>query len=111
PMSIDYVANGAVSDFASTAPIQGHTIGKGQLAFSVSQEGYQLGGTAEIDGMEAQVALQGSPEGDPVFRLGSSVAVADLARMGFDASSFLSGTVDFQAQPLANGDLKMAVDL
>jgi len=111
PMSIDYVANGAVSNFASTAPIQGHTIGKGQLAFSISQEGYQLGGTAEIDGMEAQVALQGSPEGEPVFRLGSSVAVADLARMGFDASSFLSGTVDFQAQPLANGDLKMAVDL
>lgn len=109
--SIDYVVNGSVADFASTQPIEGRRIDKGTLAFSASQSGYQLGGTAEIDGMTADISVEGTPTTAPVFRLGSTVAVADLAAMGFDASEFLSGTVRFAAQPLENGALGMSVDL
>jgi hypothetical protein len=111
PMDIDYVVNGTVADFASSQPIQDRRIGNGQLAFSASQEGYQLGGTAEIDGMPAEIELAGTPTTDPTFRLSSTIDVADLADMGFDASEFLSGRVRFVAQPLANGSLQMAVDL
>lgn len=111
PMKVDYVVNGSVSDFASSEPIQGRRIGDGQLSFSASQDGYQLGGTAEIDGVDTNVSLQGTPTTDPVFRLGSTIKVSDLAAMGFDASEFLSGSVDFQAQPLKSGDLQMSVDL
>ena len=111
PLQVDYVVNGTVADFASSEPIQGRRIGNGQLSVTATQEGYELGGTAEIDGMATRVALQGKPDGEPVFRLGSTVAVADLAKMGFDASAFLSGTVDFQAQPLADGELRIVVDL
>lgn len=111
PMDIDYVVNGTVADFASSQPIQDHRIGNGQLAFSASQDSYQLGGTAEIDGMAAEVEISGTPETDPIFRLSSTIDVADLAKMGFDASEFLSGRVRFVARPLADGSLQMAVDL
>lgn len=111
PMDIDYVVNGTVADFASSKPIQDRYIGNGQLAFSASQDGYQLGGSAEIDGLPAEIELAGTPTTDPTFRLSSTIDVADLARMGFDASEFLSGRVRFVAQPMANGSLQMAVDL
>lgn len=111
PMDVDYVVNGTVADFASSKPIQDRRIGNGQLAFSASQDGYQLGGSAEIDGMPAEVEIAGTPTTDPSFRLSSTIDVADLAKMGFDASEFLSGQVRFVAQPLADGSLQMAVDL
>src|SRR5690606_20484874 len=110
-MDIDYVLNGTVRDFASSEPIQDRTIDNGQLAFSASQEGYHLGGTAEINGMPAEVEIEGTPETDPTFRLASTIAVADLAQMGFDASEFLSGQVRFVAQPMADGSLQMSIDL
>ncbi len=111
PMDVDYVVNGTVKDFASAEPIQDRRIGNGQLAFSASQDGYQLGGSAEIDGMPAEVEIVGTPTTEPAFRLSSTVDVADLAAMGFDASEFLSGQVRFVAQPMADGSLQMAVDL
>ncbi len=110
-LDIDYVVNGTVADFASSKPIQERRIDNGQLAFSASQDGYQLGGTAEIDGMAADVEIAGTPTTDPTFRLGSSIEVAELAKMGFDVSEFLSGRVRFVAQPMPDGSIQMAVDL
>ena len=109
--SFDYVFNGNAKDFASKEPIEKRMISNGQLAFSASQDGYQLGGTADIDGIPAQVEITGTPTTDPVFRLSSTVDVAGLAKMGFDASTFLSGSLRFVAQPMRDGSLKMAVDL
>lgn len=110
-MDVDYVINGKVADFASSAPIQDRTIGNGQLTFMATQDGYQVGGTAEVDGMEAELSIAGTPETDPVFQLGSTVDVADLAKFGFDASKYLSGKVRFVAEPAADGTMKMSVDL
>ncbi|MEQ9636255.1 MAG: AsmA-like C-terminal domain-containing protein [Devosia marina] len=110
-MDIDYVVNGTVADFASTQPIEGRLIGDGQLSFSASQDSFQLGGTAEIDGMAAEISIEGTPETDPVVRLGSTIDVADLADFGFDASEFLGGRVRFVAQQLDGGALHMSVDL
>ncbi|MGV8830879.1 MAG: AsmA-like C-terminal domain-containing protein [Devosia sp.] len=110
-MGFDYVLNGTVADFASTKPIENRRIGNGQLTFSASQDGYQLGGTAEIDGIAARVEIGGTPSSDPVMRLSSTMDVAELAKLGFDASGFLSGSVRFVAQPLSDGSLQMAVDL
>ncbi|WP_137152096.1 AsmA-like C-terminal domain-containing protein [Devosia sp. FKR38] len=109
--SFDYVFNGTAKDFASTVPIEKRMISNGQLAFSASQDGYQLGGTADIDGIPAQLEITGTPSTDPVFRLSSTVDVAGLAKMGLDASAFLSGSLRFVAQPMRDGTLKMAVDL
>ena len=111
PMDVDYVVNGTVSDFASSEKIQDRQIGNGQFAFSASQDGYQMGGTADIDGMTAEVELEGTPTTEPSFRLGSTIGVADLAKFGFDASEYLGGKVRFVAQPMADGSLRMGVDL
>lgn len=110
-MDVDYVINGKVAGFASSAPIQDRTIGNGQLTFMATQDGYQVGGTAEVDGMEAELSIAGTPDTDPVFQLGSTVDVADLAKFGFDASKYLSGKVRFVAEPAADGTMKMSVDL
>ena len=111
PLEFDYVLNGSVADFASTEPIQDHRIDNGQLMFSASQTGYQLAGEAQVDGLQAQVAIEGTPDGDPVFQLSSTVAVADLAEMGFDASDLLTGQAQFAAQPMPDGTLQIAIDL
>ncbi|MEO8686318.1 MAG: hypothetical protein ABI414_15940, partial [Devosia sp.] len=107
----DYVLNGGLKDFASSQPIQDHKIGNGQLSFSASQDGYQLAGTANIDGMDANVEIAGTPSTAPIFRLGSTIEAKDLAAMGFDASEFLTGQVSFIAEPQADGSIRMAVDL
>src|SRR5690606_38543437 len=94
-MDIDYVINGAVQDFASAEPIQGRTIADGQLSFSANQDGYQLGGKATIDGMEADISVEGAAGADPVFRLQSTIAVADLHYMSFAGAEFLHGQMRF----------------
>ncbi len=111
--SMDYSVNGNVADFGSTVPIQTHTINNGQLAFMATQAGYRVGGKAQIDGMNADLLIEGDlKEGSqPAMTLSSTVQVADLAKMGFDASQYASGKIGFVAKPGANGTLEMAVDL
>ena len=109
--TIDYVLNGTVTDFGSSAPIQDRTINNGQLAFVASQAGYRVSGKAEIDGMAADVVIEGTPDGQPVLQLASTIDVESLKAMGFDASEFLSGQVKFTAQPNADGTLGISIDL
>jgi hypothetical protein len=109
--NIDYALNGAVSDFASTAPIQGHAISNGQIAFTASQKGYQANGKASIDGLNANVQIDGLPDGQPNLLLSSTMDVKELKSLGFDASNFLSGQVTFVAKPVADGTLQMAIDI
>ncbi|WP_299742896.1 hypothetical protein [Devosia sp.] len=110
-LGFDYVLNGAVKDFASSQPIQDRKIGDGQLSFSASQDGYRVAGTANIDGMAADVEIAGTPATAPIFRLGSTIEAKDLAAMGFDASEFLTGKLRFVAEPKADGSIQMAIDL
>ena len=111
PLEFDYALNGTMSDFASSQPIQDRKISNGQLAFNATQLGYKIGGSAEIDGMAADLEITGTRQTDPAFRLSSTVEVAELAKMGFDASDFLAGKVRFVAQPMPDGSIQMAVDL
>ncbi|MEO6013274.1 MAG: hypothetical protein ABIQ30_06785 [Devosia sp.] len=110
----DYSINGNVADFGSTEPLQNHKIGNGQLSFMATQAGYKIGGTAQIDGMNADVTIEGdlNKQGSqPTMTLSSVVNIADLAKMGFDASAFGSGKVGFQARLGSDGSIDMAVDL
>ncbi len=111
PLKLDYVVNGTVSDFGSSQKIEGRSVGDGQLAFSASQAGYQLGGTASLDGLNVEVSVQGTPQTEPVIQFGGTIAVADIAKMGFDLSDFLSGEVRVVGQPLAGGALQVGIDL
>ncbi len=109
--SIDYAVNGTVEDFASTAPIQGHSITAGQVWFTASQKGYQGTGKANVDGLSADIKVDGIPEGQPNLLLSSTLDIKDLKGMGFDASPFLAGQVRFVARPLPDGTIQMAVDI
>ncbi len=111
--SMDYSINGNVQDFGSTAPLQNHVIGNGQLSFMATQAGYRIGGTAQIDGMDANVVIEGdlNAGSQPAMTLSSVVELADLAKMGFDASEFGSGKVGFTAKLGNDGAIDMNVDL
>lgn len=110
----DYVLNGVLQDFGSSAPLQGHTIGNGQLSFLVSQASYRLTGQADIDGIPANLLIDGVISENvsaPNIELSAEVDVADFKKFGLDASEFLSGRLRFAARPLADGSIQVAVDL
>ncbi|RUT32917.1 hypothetical protein EMQ25_07230 [Arsenicitalea aurantiaca] len=109
--SLDYVINGTVVDFGSATPIEARSIDAGQLSFTASQAGYRVVGQAQIDGLPADVVVEGTLEGTPDMLLSATLAAEDLAAMGFDASEFLTGEVQFVARPMADGAIQMAVDI
>lgn len=114
PKSLDYAINGVVQDFASTAPLDNHTIGNGQLSFVASQHGFDLRGQAEVDGLPADVVVQGKLEENappPTLLLSATLNAEDLKKMGFDASEFMQGNVKFVAKPMPDGSIQMAVDV
>ena len=110
-LAVGYVLNGRIADFASSEPILERKIGNGQLAFSASQDNYQLGGTADIDGLPAELEISGTPTTRPVTKLASTLEASDLAKLGLDVSQFVTGKLRFVAQPMDNGTLQVAVDL
>ena len=111
PFRIDYVVNGSVDGFSSSEPIMKHEVGDGQLMFSASQENFQLGGTAVIDGKEAEIEFSGTPETEPVLRLAMTVTADEIREMGFDASQFFSGEVRVVGQPMPDGTFQAIADL
>lgn len=111
---LDYVINGVVQDFGSTAPLDNHTIANGQLSFVASQAGYRVAGQAEVDGLPADVVIEGKLEENaapPTMLLSADLDAEDLKKMGFDASEFIKGKVKFVARPMPDGSIQMAVDL
>ena len=110
-LGVGYVLNGRISDFASSEPILDRKIRNGQLAFSASQDNYQLGGTAEIDGMGAELEISGTPTTRPVTKLASTIDASEMSKLGLDVSQFVTGKLRFVAQPMDNGTLQVAVDL
>lgn len=111
PMHYDYVLNGTVSGFGSSQAIRNHRIGSGNFSFSASQQGYQVAGTARIDGTDAEIGIKGVGTGEPEVKLASTLDISDLAAVGFDASEFLSGKVRFAAQLMPDGTLQIVADL
>lgn len=111
---LDYAINGIVQDFGSTVPLQGRTIGDGQLSFVASQAGYKVTGQAAIDGIEADVAVDGTLEKDappPNMLVSATFDNDDLKKVGFDASEFFSGSVKVVARPMPDGSIQVAADL
>jgi hypothetical protein len=111
PEQVDYVINGTVSKFGSTQKVEGRTIRDAELKIAATQHSYRFNGSANIDGMAAEVLVEGTPTTDPKLQLASTVSVADIAALGVDLSAFLEGTVRFIASPLSDGAIDLTVDL
>lgn len=107
----DYALNGTIDAFSSTVQIEGLTLEDGKLAFAVSPAGYDVSGTAAVNGLDAQLNLAGEIEGTPQLVVSAELSVAELAELGFDASEFLSGSLLFSARPLQTGALAVSADL
>lgn len=113
--SLDYAINGVLQDFGSSAPLQGHAIGNGQLSFVASQAGYKVSGKAQIDGMDADVVVDGKlgagAPPPPELLVSATVGADELKKFGVDASEFLSGDVKMVARMMADGSMQVALDL
>lgn len=112
--STDYTINGNVQDFGSTAPVQGHTFGNGQLSFMATQDGFKIGGQAQVDGLDAALTLNGDLSGgttSPPITLAATIDLGDLKKLGFDASQIGSGKVAFVAKPNKDNSVDVSVDL
>jgi hypothetical protein len=112
--SLDYAVNGVVQDFGSTEPLDSHQIANGQLSFVASQEGFDLRGQAEVDGLPADIVIAGKLEENappPTMLLSATLDATDFKKMGFDVSEFISGSVKFVARPMPDQSIQMAVDV
>jgi hypothetical protein len=107
----DYALNGSVEDFKSTKPIETHTIDQGQLSFVASQEGYRIAGQAKVDGINADLVVEGAGSDAPSMLISSTLDIEDLKTVGFDTSEFLSGKVKFVGKPMPDGTIQLAVDI
>jgi hypothetical protein len=112
PRNMDYAINGTLQDFGTSSPIQGIAIGNGQLSFRVTQAGFNIGGTTDVNGVSAQVAAQGKLDPTaPDLVLSATVDSAALKQVGFDASSVLTGPVTVVARPMSDGSVQLVADL
>ena len=107
----DYAVNGAITNFASAVPVQGHKIAGGQISFTASQKGFQGTGQATVDGLPTDLKVSAAPGSPPELLLSSTLDVKDLKDMGFDATNFLSGQVRFVGRPMPDGSVQLAVDI
>jgi len=108
--SFDYAINGTVSDFGSTQPIQNFEVGGADLAFSATKAGYRIGGEATVQDVTAQLLLEGAIEPTPTMLLSAEVDAADFAKLGVDASEFITGRIKLSGKPV-NDTIELAVDL
>lgn len=112
PRSMDYVINGALQDLATSSPIEGHTVGKGQLQFRVTQAGFNVGGTTEFDGVPAEISAMGTLDPKkPDVLLTAKVDSDAFKKFGVDTSAFLKGPLTMSAKPLADGSIQLVADL
>lgn len=112
PRSMDYVINGALQDLGTSSPIEGHTIGKGQLQFRVTQAGFNIGGTTEFDGVPAEISAMGTLDPKkPDVLLTAKVDSDAFKKFGVDTSAFLNGPLTVSAKPLADGSVQLVADL
>lgn len=112
PRSMDYAINGTLQDLGVTEQIEGHTIGKGQLDFRLTQAGFNIGGTTEVDGVPADITAKGTLDPkNPDIVVTAKVDSNALKKFGVDTSAFLDGPLSIAARPMPDGSVKLIADL
>jgi hypothetical protein len=110
----NFSINGSVQDFGTTAPIQGHKLSNGQLSFRATQDDFRVVGSAELDGMGADVVIEGdlsTGEATPPMTITAEANLDDLSKLGFDMSEFGKGKVAVTAKPRPDGAIDITADL
>ncbi len=110
----DFSINGNVQDFGTSSPVQGYKLGNGQLSFMATQAGFRVGGSGEVNGMGADVEIEGdlSTGSDvPPMTISAVANLDDLSKLGFDTSEFGKGKVRLTAKPRPDGAIDVTADL
>ncbi|MGV3491089.1 MAG: hypothetical protein ACO1OG_07175 [Devosia sp.] len=112
PNSMDYAINGTLADLGTSQAIQGLTVGDGQLSFMVTQDGFSLGGTTDVNGVEAEIAAKGKLDPkDPDLVFSATVDADAFKQFGADVSSILDGSLTVVAKPMPDGSVQLVADL
>ncbi|RYE10674.1 MAG: hypothetical protein EOP22_03455 [Hyphomicrobiales bacterium] len=112
--STDYSVNGNVAGLGTSEEIQGYKLGNGELSFMATQAGFRVGGSAEINGMGTDIAVDGdlsTGAATPPMTITAAANLEDLAKLGFDTGDFGKGRVAVTAVPRADGAIDIAADL
>lgn len=110
----DFSITGNVQDFGTGKPIEGVTLKDGHLSFMATQDAFRIGGTANLQGMDTEVVVEGdltTGAATPPMTISASVDLADLAKLGVDVSDFGSGKVTLEAKPQSDGAIAVVADL
>src|SRR5690606_16585793 len=110
----DFSVNGNVADFGTSKPIQGRTLSKGQFSFMATQAAVQVDGSAALDGMAANVGIEGdlsTGANPPPMTINAVARLEDLAKLGVDTGDFGKGPVSVTARPKADGSIDISADL
>lgn len=110
----DFSINGNVQDFGTSEPIQGYMLANTQLSFMATQAGFRVGGSGELNGMGADVVIEGDLSTGaevPPMTISAVASLDDLSKLGFDTSEFGKGKVSVSAKPRADGAMDIVADL
>jgi hypothetical protein len=110
----DFSINGHVQDFGTSEPIQGYKLANGQLSFMATQAGFRVGGSGELNGMGADVVIEGDLSTGaevPPMTISAIASLDDLGKLGFDTSEFGKGKVAVTARPRPDGAIDISADL
>ncbi|MEX0627753.1 MAG: hypothetical protein WD230_03880, partial [Cucumibacter sp.] len=107
----DYTLNGTVENFASSAPVEGRMITEGNLTLVSSRSGYQVKGTAKMDGVPTDLVIETGEAGEMQLTASATLDAEARRAMGFDFEEFITGTIRYVARPQTDAVLQLAVDL
>src|SRR5690606_26426697 len=79
-----------------------------------TQDAFRVGGSAELNGMNADVVVEGdltTGAETPPMTISAVASLDDLSKLGFDTSEFGKGKVSVTAKPRPDGAIDITADL
>ena len=109
--NVDYAANGNIDNFVSQNKIAGYKIDKGQFNFLANSRGYSLNGKIGVLDQELQFKLDGVLGDKQDMVLIADLSIADIKKLGFDLSNFMSGKIKIALKIIDNGIWELDADI
>jgi len=101
----------ALSDFSSTVPIQGRTIGEADLVLEGSARSYTVKGEGLLDGIQASLDLTLGEETDDQTAVTLSLDEAAREKLGLSLGGMLAGPVEAVVNTGEDGKQHILLDL
>jgi len=110
-VNADYALNGSVSGARSRNPIEGYSFEDVRLAFTASQEGFEVNGSGQVENVPIDVQASQTRGNAPDIRVAATLSAADAAAFGIDVSEYMTGQVRVIASPREDGRFGFSANL